>query len=707
MRETETHCPYCGLQCGMTLREDDHGTFSVAARDFPTNRGGLCRKGWTSASLLSHPDRLTVPMVRREKGGPLDPASWDEALDFTARAIQRIQRAHGRDALAIMGGGALTNEKAYLLGKFARIAVGTSNIDYNGRFCMASGAIAGSRAFGIDRGLPFPLSDLADAGTILIVGSNLAETMPPIMRWFDDQRDRGGKLIVADPRRTPTAARADLHLQLAPGTDAALALGLLNVAITDHLIDTDFIANRTVGFEEVHRMAREWWPDRAERATGVPAAKIHEAAHLLGEAASAVLLSARGSEQQSHGVDNALAFINLALALGKVGRKGSGWGCITGQGNGQGGREHGQKADQLPGYRKLADPADRAAIAAIWDVAPDSLPGPGISASEFLAQLGPDGPIHGLMIMGSNVVVSAPDTGRLRERLKSIDLLVVADIFLSDTATLADVVFPVAQWAEESGTTTNLEGRVIRRRQAKPAPGGVKTDIEILMALAERLGRAEALGRYSCPDEIFDELRRASAGGIADYAGISYDRIVKEQGVFWPCPADGHPGTPRLFLDRFAFPDGRARFNPVAPAEPAETPDADYPYYLTSGRVLAQYQSGTQTRRVAELNTAEPGPFLEIHPETARTLGIKTGDMVDVTTRRGTARVAARLSRDIRLDTLFIPFHWAGIGNVNILTSNDALDPVSRIPEFKICAASLCRVEEAGRDRAINERAAS
>ncbi len=707
MRETETHCPYCGLQCGMTLVEGDRGAFSVAARDFPTNRGGLCRKGWTSASLLSHPDRLTTPMVRHEKGGPLRPATWDEALDFATRGIQRIQRTHGRDALAILGGGALTNEKAYLLGKFARIAVGTSNIDYNGRFCMASGAIAAVHAFGIDRGLPFPLPDLAEAETILIVGGNPAETMPPIMRWFDAQRDNGGKLIVADPRRTPTAARADLHLQLTPGTDAALALGLLNVVVNDHLIDTGFIADRTVGFEEVHRMAREWWPDHAERVTGVPAARIHEAAHLLGEAASAVILSARGSEQQSHGVDNALAFINLALALGKVGRKGSGWACITGQGNGQGGREHGQKADQLPGYRKLADPADRAAVAAIWGVDPGSLPGPGLSASELLTQLGEDGSIHGLMIVGSNVVVSAPDTGRLRERMKSVDLLIVSDFFLSDTAMLADVVFPVTQWAEESGTTTNLEGRVIRRRQAKRPPDGVRTDSEVLVALADRLGRAEAFGRYSSPDEIFDELRRASAGGVADYAGITYDRIVNEQGVFWPCPDDGHPGTPRPFLDRFWFPDGRARFNPVVPAEPAETPDADYPYYLTSGRVLVQYQSGTQTHRVAELNAAEPEPFVEIHPETARALKIKTGDLVDVTTRRGTARVVARLTHDIRLDTLFIPFHWAGRGNVNLLTNSNALDPVSRIPEFKICAASLCRVEDASPGRDLNERATS
>jgi len=687
----ETHCPYCALQCGMTLSLGEKGAWSVGARDFPTNKGGLCRKGWTAAALLDAPDRLTSPLIRDRKGAPLRTAHWDEALDRIANGIRAIQSSHGRDAMAVFGGGGLTNETAYALGKFARVTLGTANIDYNGRFCMASAAVAGLRAFGIDRGLPFPLEDIPGAQAILIVGGNPAETMPPIMQYFDAQRANGGRLIVADPRRTPTAEAADLHLQLAPGTDAALALGMLNVAVRDSLVDTDFIAARTNGFEEVRRIAASYWPDRVERITGVPAAQIYKAAHILGEAATTIILSARGPEQQSHGVDNTLAFINLALALGKAGRQGSGWGCLTGQGNGQGGREHGQKADQLPGYRKLADPVDRAAVAGVWGVEPDSLPMPGLSASELLAELGVSGTIHGLLVMASNPVVSAPDTDRLRERLASLDLLVVADIFLSDTAELADVVLPITQWAEECGTTTNLEGRVILRQKAKEAPPGVWTDAEILVALAERLGAADRYGRVSASRATFDELRKASAGGTADYAGISYDRIAAEHGVFWPCPSEAHPGTPRLFLDQFAFPDGRARFHPVRHGEPAETPCADYPFYLTTGRVLAQYQSGTQTGRIADLAAADPEAFVEVHPETARTLGIAHDEMVEVTTRRGTAELRARYSRKIRLDTLFVPFHWGGRGNANILTSDTALDPVSRIPEFKISAARLTK----------------
>ena len=686
---TATHCPYCALQCGMTLHEVE-GSWLVTARDFPTNKGGLCRKGWTAADLLSAPDRLTSPLIREAKGGSLREASWDEALTRIATDIRAIQAAHGVDAMGVFGAGGLTNEKAYVLGKFARLAIGTANVDYNGRFCMASGAAAGARAFGIDRGLPFPLEDIPGADTILLVGANPAETMPPIMQYFDAQRAAGGRLIVADPRRTPTADAADLHLQLTPGSDSALALGLLNVAISERLIDDDYIAARTSGWAETRRIAAQWWPDRAERATGIPAAQIAEAARWLGQGGSAMIMTARGPEQQDRGVDNALAFVNLALALGLPGKANSGWGCLTGQGNGQGGREHGQKADQLPGYRKLADPADRTAVAKVWGIDPDSLPQPGLSASELLGALG--GAVRGLFVMGSNILVSAPDSDRLRERLDSLDLLVVSDIFLSETAELADVVLPIAQWAEEEGTMTNLEGRVIRRNRAMAPPAGVKTDLEVMDELAARLDARARFGAFPDPASAFAELCRASAGGTADYAGISYDRIDAEDGVFWPCLDDTHAGTKRLFADRFNFPDGRARFNPVQPRDPHEVVDADYPLWLTTGRALAHYQSGTQTRRVPTLLAAEPEPFVEVHPDTAKSHGIAPGEVCEVSTRRGRATFSARFSRKIRLDTLFVPFHWGGRGNANILTSNDALDPVSRMPAFKVSAARLAKV---------------
>jgi assimilatory nitrate reductase catalytic subunit len=373
---TETHCPYCALQCGMTLtpRAD---AVEVSARDFPTNRGGLCRKGWTSASLLRSPERLTTPMVRDRKGAPLRRASWDEALDRAATGLAAADAAHGPDGVAVFGGGGLTNEKAYAVGKLARVVLRTSQVDYNGRFCMSSAAAAANRAFGVDRGLPFPLTDVREADAVLLVGSNVAETMPPFVQHLAAARARGGRLVVVDPRRTPTAAAADLHLQPQPGTDLALANGLVFLAVEDGLVDEDYLDARVEGWDDVRASVAAYWPARVERLTGVSEPDLRRAVQMLGGADRAMVLTARGAEQHAHGVDTALAFVNLALALGLPGRPGSGWGCLTGQGNGQGGREHGQKADQLPGYRSITDPAARAHVARVWGVDPTDLPGPG------------------------------------------------------------------------------------------------------------------------------------------------------------------------------------------------------------------------------------------------------------------------------------------------------------------------------------------
>ncbi|GAA4603031.1 molybdopterin oxidoreductase family protein [Actinoallomurus liliacearum] len=685
MSPIPTHCPYCALQCGMLV-----GPGTVAPRDdVPANGGGggaLCQKGWTAGDLLRTPDRLTVPLMRAHRDAPLEPVSWDAALDRIAAEVRRIQEAYGRSAVAVFGGGGLTNEKAYQLGKFARVALRTPNIDYNGRFCMSSAAAAQNRAFGLDRGLPVPITDVAAAGAILLAGGNVAETMPPFVRHLTAQRERGGKLIVIDPRETPTARRADLHLQVTPGTDLALANGLLHLAITEGLVDKAYLDERTAGFEAVRTVVNGYWPERVERITGVPVTAMRAAVRMLGDAADALILTARGAEQHATGTDTVTAFINLALALGLPGRPGSGFGCLTGQGNGQGGREHGQKADQLPGYRKIDDPAAREHVARVWGIDPGDLPGPGLSATELLNALGTPGGPRALLLFGSNPVVSAPDAGRVEARLDALDLLVVSDFVPSETAVRADVVLPTAQWAEETGTVTNLEGRVLLRRAAVPRPPEVRTDLEIIAALA---GRLAAPGRFSAePAEVFDELRAASAGGLADYSGITYDRIVAETGVFWPCPGQGHPGTPRVFLDRFATPDGRARLVPVEHRGPAEDVCADYPIYLTTGRVLAHYQSGAQTRRVRALLDAVPEAYVEIHPDLAGRLEIGEGDEVRVTGRRGHAVAKARFSTAIRRDTVFMPFHWAGPARANLLT-NPALDPTSRMPEFKVCAVRL------------------
>ena len=686
-RPTATHCPYCAFQCGMTLSRDVSGVPAVSGdAEFPVNGGALCVKGWTAAATLNHPERLTTPLVR-DGDGTLKPASWDEALARTVAAIKRVQESYGNDAVGVFGGGSLTNEKSYLLGKFARVALRTANIDYNGRFCMSSAAAAGIRSLGIDRGLPFPVEDIAGADTVLIVGDNPAETMPPLMQYFDAQQANGGRLIVADPRLTPTAQRATLHLPLMPGMDAALANGLLHILIRDRMVDAEYLAERTEGFDRVRAAAATYWPERVERITGVAEAELTRAAHLLGNADSAMILTGRGAEQQAQGVNNVSSCINLALALGLVGKANSGYGCITGQGNGQGGREHGQKADQLPGYRRIDDPAARRHVAAVWGVDEASIPGPGKSAYELLDSLGREDGVKALLVMGSNVAVSAPHLGNVAARLESLDFLAVSDFFLSETAAMADVALPAAQWAEEEGTMTNLEGRVIRRRRACDPPAGVRDDVAVICEMARRLGKGSHF-EYGGMEEIFRELGRASAGGPADYSGISYAKIDANHGVFWPCPGQEHPGTARLFADGFPTASGKARMFPVRHQEPDETPDEEYPLFLTTGRNLSQYQSGNQTRRIAELTEISPEPLAEVHPATARRYGLRDGETVRLNNRRGWADFRLKVTRGIREDTVFVPFHWGGRGAANRLT-NPALDPTSRMPEFKVCAVRI------------------
>ncbi|MFE6841982.1 molybdopterin oxidoreductase family protein [Streptomyces sp. NPDC057686] len=680
-----THCPYCALQCGTRLTHAA-GRTTVEPTQFPVNQGGLCQKGWTAPALLDTPGRLTRPLVRGADG-VLAPATWQAALDTIAARLREIRAAHGPDAVGVFGGGGLTNEKAYQLGKFARVALGTSQIDYNGRFCMSSAAAAGTAAFGLDRGLPFPVTDLGGADVILLAGANPAETMPPLMRHLSR-----AALIVIDPRRTPTAEGAALHLQPTPGTDLALALGLFHLAVVEGHADQGYRNKRTTGFDAAWARAAAWWPERVERVTGVPVADMREAVRLLAGAERAYVLTGRGAEQHSKGTDTVAAFINLALTLGLPGREGSGYGCLTGQGNGQGGREHGQKADQLPGYRMLTDPAARAHVAAVWGVDPEALPGPGRSAYELLDALGTDGGPRALLVFGSNPVVSAPHAARIGERLKSLDLLVVADFVQSETAQLADVVLPVTQWAEEEGTMTSLEGRVLRRRRLLSPPGEARSDLEVLHGLAVRLGQPAERFR-TAPREVFEELRRASQGGRADYSGISYERLDAGEALHWPCPQTAedeaaHPGTPRLFLDAFAHPDGLARFAEVEHRDAAETPGAAFPLYATTGRVLAQYQSGAQTRRVPELAAAAPEAFVEVHPDTAGRHGLADGGWARVSSARGSTLARVRLVPSLRTDTVFLPFHFAGAGRANLITGT-ALDPRSKMPEFKVCAVRI------------------
>ncbi len=725
-----THCPYCALQCAMTLTPSKALTpagtpgsdpvvatkaprvpapdvatpdtvapeappLEVSGRDFPTNRGGLCRKGWTSASLLNHPGRVTEPLLKGPDGVHR-PISWDDALAYVTSAVKQTRAVHGPDAVGVFGGGGLTNEKAYQLGKFARLALGTSRIDYNGRFCMSSAAAAGIRAFGLDRGLPFPVEDLDAASTILMLGSNVAETMPPFVQHLQGARDAGG-LIVVDPRRSATAAfTADgggLHLQPLPGTDLALLLGLAHVVVHEGLADAEYLAARTTGYDALVRSLASYWPERVQSLTGVPAGLIRDTARRLADGATkggSYILTGRGVEQHVDGTDTATAAVNLALLLGLPGSARSGYGTLTGQGNGQGGREHGQKADQLPGYRKITDPAARAHMAKVWGVPEPLIPGPGLPAVELLKSLGqPDG-VRCLFVHGANVAVSAPDANAVIAGLRSLDFLVVCDFFLSETAAEADLILPVTQWAEEEGTLTNLEGRVLRRRRALAPPAGVRSELWIMARLAEALHAPSTFSED--PETVFEELRLASAGGLADYSGINYAMLDRGEAAYWPYPA-GSEGTPRLFRDSFAHADGRAVLTAVTPRRRASAhapADADAvrrnrggtPMTLITGRLLEHYQSGAQTRRVAALAEAQPEARLQLHPAVAAAQGIADGDLVSISNGRGEVACRAALSTDIRPETVFLPFHFPELESANRLTEA-ATDPISGMPEFK------------------------
>ena len=702
---TDTHCPYCALQCAQRLSGEDHASLAAEPRDFPTNLGGMCQKGWTSADVLRVADRIVTPLKRVDGG--FESVTWEAALDDIAERVRAIGDHHGSDAVAVFGGGGLTNEKAYQLGKFARLALRTKNIDYNGRFCMSSAAAAANRTLGLDRGLPFPLADLGDADVVLLLGSNMADTMPPAVQHLGPVRERGG-LVVVDPRHSATARLtadgAGEHVQLVPGTDLVFLLGLMHVVLAEQLHDRAYLDARTTGLEAVRRSVSEWWPERVAAITGVPETQVRRIAHLLAAASpnrggrGAFILTGRGSEQHVDGTDTVTAAINLALALGLVGAgtaesSRGGYGAITGQGNGQGGREHGQKADQLPGYRLIADPEARAHVAGVWGVDPDLLPGPGLPAVQLLKSLGTVGGPRALFVHGSNIVVSAPEARDIERRVRSLDLVVVCDFVPSETALLADYILPVTQWAEEEGTMTGLEGRVLRRRPAVAPPPGVRSELEVFAELAKRL---DAPGTWSTdPREVFDELRRASSGGKADYAGISYDRLDAGEALYWPCPerdarGHDHPGTPRLFTERFPTADGRAAMLPVRWSGPDDALRRDAAVWLVTGRVLEHYQSGAQTRRVAKLTNAQSRAYVEIHPVLAQRIGVEGLDDIVITSSRGTMRAPARISKDIRPDTVFVPFHFADEGMVNAVT-NAATDPISGMPEFKVCAVSISK----------------
>ena len=687
-RLVKTHCSFCGMQCGIQLKVRNEKVIGFEPwEEFPFNHGMLCPKGVKRYLQAEHPDRLLSPLVRTDTGFRAIP--YSEALDITARRLTEIRERYGPDAIAVYGGASMITEKAYVLGKFARVALGTKHIDYNGRLCMVSAGTAYRLTFGIDRATnPWP--DLATADVVMIAGSNTAECAPITTHYLWQCRERGGRLIVIDPRMTPIVRNADLYLPVRPGTDLALFLAMMHVLVRDGLVREEYINRHTAGFEAVRESARPWTPERGAKIAGVRPEDIVKAAHWLGKTDRAMGIHARGIEHHSKGVENCLAMINLFLATGNVGREGAGCMMITGQGNGQGGREHGQKADQLPGMRSITDPEARRYIASVWGIDEADLPGPGLTAAEIMDAIH-RGEIKALFSLCFNPLVSLPDATVTREALSRLEFFAVVDFFMSETAHHADIIFSGSLHEEDEGIVCSAEGRVQKINKAVDPPGDAKSDALIICDLARKLGKG-AFFDFPSTREIYDELRLASKGGLADYYGITWERIERELGVFWPCPSLDHPGTKRLFEDgRFYHADGKAHFQTTEWREGGDPLDSEYPILLTTGRVVNHYLSGTQTRRIGPLVEQYPEPRVEIHPRLARQHGIEDGDWVRVVTRRADLIAQAIVVRTIRPDTIFIPYHWPGRRSANRLTHR-TLDPRSKIPEFKV---SACRIEKA------------
>ncbi|WP_208589500.1 assimilatory nitrate reductase catalytic subunit NasC [Gracilibacillus suaedae] len=688
----DTQCPYCSMQCKMQLIEQrivSRKKHKTVGKDNPTSQGRLCVKGMNAHQHALHHDRLKQPL--RRINGEFEPITWEEAYQMIQENFEKIQKEDGKNALSVYGSASVTNEEAYLLGKFARVALETKHIDYNGRLCMASAATGANMTFGIDRGFTNTLQEVPDTRCIILAGTNIADCQPTIMPYFEKAKENGTYIIAIDPRETSTTNLADLHIKNIPGTDVAIANGVLKILIDLDLIDHDFIKQRTENFEEVRAYIQSIKLEDVAKTAGVSLDELYQIALVFGRESSGMIFTARGIEQQINGTETVRSFLNLLLATGKIGKRNSGYGAITGQGNGQGAREHGQKADQLPGYRLIENPNDRKYIANVWGIEEHNLPRKGVSAYEMFEKI-IAGEITSMFVMCSNPIISNPNANLIKKALQKLKFLVVSDLFLSETAKLADLVLPATSYLEDEGTLTNIEGRVMLREASYPIQGEAKHDWQILCDIAQKLGKGKYFD-FDQAEEIFEELRIASKGGKADYSGITYERLRQEQGILWPCPSENHRGTDRLFEGSFAHENGKAKMAviPYQSIDNKPTITQEYPLYLTTGRVMSHYLTGEQTRKSPSLAARDFEAFLEIHPHTAEKYGIETDSLVRVTSKKGWIIVRCRLSNTIRKDTVFVPFHWTEKQNVNRLVS-DQLDPYCQMPGFKMSVVRLSPV---------------
>jgi formate dehydrogenase alpha subunit len=685
-------CPYCGVGCQVDLQiQENHITRVDAPFDVAPNYGRLCTKGRYGMDYVSHPSRLTYPMIRKDMGArPRKPvglsgfrrASWDEALDLAAEKLAAIVKDNGGDALGTFCSAKATNEDNYLFQKFVRGVLGTNNVDHCSRLCHAA-SVAGLQITLGSSAMSNSIAEMIDLEVLLVTGSNTTETHPVISTFMREAVVKNGaRLIVIDPRQIEMSQFAKYYLRLKPGTDVVLFQALAHVIVKEGLVDQDFLNSRVEGLEDYLPSLDPYTPEYAEEICGVPAEMIRQAARLYGNANAAAIYWGMGISQSSHGTDNAISLANLALLTGNIGRPGTGLNPLRGQNNVQGCSDSGGLPNVYPGYQPVSDPDVRGKFEEHWGVSLD--PEPGLTTMEMV-DAAEQGSIKGYFVMGENPMMSEPDLLHARHVMENLDFLLYQDIFMNETGEYADIILPAVSFAEKDGTFTNSDRRVQLVRPAVQAPGESRPDWDIIQDLAIRveskLGREKSVGfSFTHPSRIWDEMAELTP----PFQGITHDRVQKESGVHWPCPTPDHPGTPYLFTE--TFPRGKGKLTPLEYRPSAELPDKDYPLILSTGRVLYHWHGGTMTRR-SKLDDIYPEALVEIHPADANNIGVDSGDWVKVRSRRGEIEVKVLVTQRSPQGTVFLPFHFVEAA-ANILTL-DARDPQAKIPDYKVCAVTV------------------
>ena len=690
-RSVPSVCPFCGVGCQLTYHVKDDRILYVEGRDGPANQGRLCVKGRYGFDYAHHPQRLTKPLIRRKDAPPksgdfvMDPdrvmevfreASWDEALDFAGGGLKAIRDRHGKQALAGFGSAKGSNEEAYLFQKLVRTGFGSNNVDHCTRLCHASSVVALLEGIG-SGAVSNPVMDVMQAEVVVLIGANPTVNHPVAASFIKNAVKQGTKLIVMDPRRSDLARHAHRFLQFKPDTDVAMLNALMHVIVTEDLVDAQFIASRTVGYEELRANVAGYNPEAMAPICGIDAETLRYVARLYARSKGSMILWGMGVSQHVHGTDNARCLIALALMTGQIGRPGTGLHPLRGQNNVQGASDAGLIPMMLPDYQHVTRPEVRARFEQAWQLALGTLDDKvGLTVVEVMHAI-KHGVIKGMYVEGENPAMSDPDANHAREALAALEHLVVQDIFLTETAYLADVILPASAFPEKTGSFTNTDRLVQMGRQAVPPPGDARQDLWIIQEIGRRLGLPWDYGDVS---EVFDEMRRT----MPSIGGITWERLEREQAVTYPCMQEGDPGQSVVFTDDFPREDGKARFVPADIIPAAERPDAEFPMVLITGRQLEHWHTGSMTRRAGVLDAIEPDPTAQVHPLDLAAMGAKPGDVLTIESRRGKVTLWARADEGTPRGAVFVAFAYYEAA-INKLT-NAALDPFAKIPEFKYCA---------------------